>query len=255
MIGIFVPFAWSDISKETAQSLTFVGMGFVGIGLVLAVWKYFKNPVEKKLRIYGIITVLDRMYKRLEALVGRESDKEIDWDRYRETADKINRFAGVAVPVVSSIDEARDKVESFEKEIPSILPMNRKREQRIVWVHSVSRLLDKDGFGLKDVRKRDGKYNHLLKMLDRFYDDYKDTVDDELRRLIRSCVDFTESATNALLFMRRMDTTLALASDIGIPNLLTPSLEADMEGFNDEIREIARMLRVEVGESIKRLVC
>jgi hypothetical protein len=254
MIGIFAPLAWSDISKEVARNLTFVGVGLVGFGLLMAIWRYFKNPVEKKLRIYNIITVLDKMYRRLEILTNKEKHTGIEWNRYRETADKINKFAGVTIPIVSSVDEARDKVEIAEKEIPSTLFKDKNREQKIIWIQSASRLLDKAGFGLKEKRERDRQYTRLSKMVDEYYNDYKDIIDDELRILIRSCIAFTESAANALLFMRRANIAMDLALQAGIPNVLTPSMEADMEGFDNDIREIARKFRVEIGQYIKKLV-
>lgn len=251
MIGVFAPLAFSNISPKTALSLFYVGVGLVAVGLIMAVIRYVKSPVEKKLRVFSIISVLDRMYKRLEILAGKEKNKEIDWVKFRETSDKISKLAQVTVPKVSSVNEAKEAVENLEKTLPSIFPMDAKLQEKVRKILSMSRLIDKSGFGLKDKRRGDKKYSRLLKSVDGYYDENKDIINDELRILIRSCVDYNESAVNALLFIQR--TNIALAKS-GIPNVLTPSMEADMEGFSDDVREIARKIRVDVGQEIKKLV-
>ena len=253
MISIFAPIAFPNVSRETALYFFYVGIGLVAIGLVMAVWRYIKNPIEKRLKIYSIVTVLDKMYRRLELLADKEEHEKIDWENFSKTAGKINRFAGVVVPVISTLDEARDKVQNLEKDVSDILPKSKKRTEKISWILSLSRLLDKDGFGLKEKRKGDNKYNQLLKMVDKYYDDYKDLIDNKLRVLIRSYIEFAESATNFLLFLQRTDTMLKLASDLGISNLLPPSMEVGMEGSADDMREIARDIRVEIGQYIKKL--
>lgn len=254
MIGIFTPIAFSDISRSLALVFTYLGIAFVGFGLILAIWRYIKNPVEKKLRIYGIITILDQIYKRLEKFVEEEKNTQIDLSKFSEISSKITRFTGANVPLVSNVEETKNAVSNFEKDLPDVFsamfPDDVNRSQKIQWIHSVSRLLDRDGFGLKQKRRGNRKYSCLLKEVDQYYDNYKHVIDDNLRKLIRSYIDYAESAANALLFVQRMDTMLT-SNFRQIPNLLTPSLEANIEGFSEGTREIARYIRVDIGQYIK----
>ena len=252
MVGIYAPIGW-DVPPEKAQILTFVGLGLIGIGLVLAVYNYISNPIEKKERIFTIITILDRMYKQLIKLTQKESDI-VNAQKFVITSSKISNLAGVRVPKVTSTDEAKRAIEELEGRLPSILPADKKREQKIKWMHSVSLLLDRDGFGLKNKRSGDKKYKQLLDMVEKYYDDYKEIIDDNLRVLIRSHIDFAESGANTILFKKRFNRILLTASELGVPNLLTPSMESDLEGVDREIQEISRKIRVEIGQHIKELI-
>lgn len=255
MIGVFAPSAWK-VSSETAQALAFVGIGLLVLGLGLAVYKYVRNPIEKKLKIYSIINILDAMYECLENLVRREVRRKIDWGAYNKTATKIMKLVGVTVPTVASVEEVRGEIKELEKEMPNILEtfMTKQQEQKIRRVQTISRVLDKDGFGLKRSREESRKYVRLKKKMNAFFTDFADVIGDKLRKRIRYCVIFNEASANALLYVQRTDDRLSLASSAGITELLTPSLEADMEGFKDDIQEIGRTLRVEVGQNIKRLL-
>lgn len=255
MIGVFAPSAW-EVSSGVAQALSFTGIGLLLLGLGLAVYKYVRNPVEKKLKIYSIVNILDAMYERLEVLARQEARRKIDWGAYNKTAAKIIKLVGVAMPTVASVEEARGEVEELEKEMPNILKtfMTKQQEQKIRRIQTISRILDKDGFGLKRSREESRKYVRLKKKLNAFFTDFADVIDDKLRKHIRYCVIFNEASANALLYVQRTADMLSLASNAGITELLTPSLEADMEGFKDDVQEIGRTLRVEVGENIRRLL-
>lgn len=258
MIGIFAPIAFSNIPQKTALVLFWVGIAFIAIGLAMAVWRYIKNPIEKKLRVFGIISVLDKMYKRLEILMNEERDKEIDLEKFGEILGKLDKLMQLNVPDVSSADEARKAFEDLEKRLPKMpyfmFSPDARREEILERIVRISRLMDKGGFGLKDRRKGDKKYCRLLKLVDEYYDENKSFIDEELRSLIDSCVDFNESVANFLLLKERFNTMLTLAAGSGMPNIFTPSWEADFEGFGDEARKAARTIRVRIGEKIKRLI-
>lgn len=254
MIGLFAPIAFPSVPQETATVLFWIGIGLIAIGLAMAILRYIRNPVEQRLRVFNIIGVLEEMYKRLVVLVSEEKTKEIDWAKVRETGDKIAKLVQVAVPQVSSAGEAREAVEKAEKDISSMFSGDAELDAKVRRVLTTSRLIDRGGFGLRGSRKGDRKYSRLLRAVDKYYDENKDFIDDELRGLIRACVAFNESAANALLYVERANIPINAAMVLGIPNILTPSLEANVEGFADDIRETARMLRVMVGEKIRGLV-
>lgn len=254
MIGIFAPIAFPNVSQEIALYLVYAGIGLLIIGLVMAASKYIKNPIEKKLRVFSIISVLDKMYRRLELLVNEERNKQIDKGKYLEFTIKANKLMQLTIPEVSSVDEVRKAVEDLEKQLPSIYPLDAKYEDVLKRAVSLSRLMDKSGFGLKGRRKGDKKYCKLLRLTDEYYDQNKDFVDGELRNLIDFCTDFNESATNLLLYTENVNMLLASAMGSDIPSIFTPSMEAGIEGLNDDVRKIARAMRVKIAEKIKRLV-
>jgi hypothetical protein len=253
MIGIFGPRVLANISQETAVICFWIGIVLIGFGFAMVVRRYIKNPIEKKQRVFSIVSVLEEMYKRLEVLVNEERNKEVDWAKVRETTNKINELLQVTVPQVSSVDEAREAVEKALKEVSTIFSGDAELSEKVRRILTISRLIDKGGFGLKARRQGDKKYSRLLRLVDRYYSENEGFIDDELRVLIRSCVEFNESGANALLYVERANVPLNLAEILGISSILPPSLEAGIEGFSDDVREIARMIRVKVAEKIKRL--
>jgi len=254
MIGIFAPIALPNVPQETALYFLYAGIGLVVIGLAMFAWKYIKNPIEKKLRVFNIISVLDKMYKRLELFVNEEGNQPVDMETFTEISDKLSKLMQLNVPEVSSADEAREVAEDLEKRLPSIMfPSEPKRKEMLERIVRISRVMDKGSFGLKDRRRGDKKYRSLLKLVDEYYDENKSFVDEELRSLIDSCIDFNESATNFLLYKERFNSVVALATRLGMPNIFTPSMEAYIEGFSDEARKAARVIRVMAAEKIKRL--
>jgi len=255
IVGIFAPRVFAGVSQRIAVLCFWVGIGSIVIGLAMAAWRYRKNPIEQKQRVFSIISVLDRMYTRLEALVEKEKNKEVDMEMFREVSEKVIKLMAIKVPEVSSANEAMEVVESFEKELPTTMfPSDTGLEKRARAIVRISRLMDRVGYGLKDSRRGDRRYRRLLRLVDEYYDKEKEFVDEELRSLIRTCVDFNESAANFLLYKERLNAVLGLAASSGVPNILTPSLESDMEGFSDEAREVSRILRVRMGEKIRGLV-
>lgn len=255
IVGIFAPRVFAGASQRIAVLFFWVGIGLIVIGLATAVWRYIKNPIEQKQRVFSIISVLDRMYKRLEALVEKEKNKEVDMEAFREVSEKVVKLMAIKVPEVSSANEAMKVVESFEKELPTTMfPSDTGLEKRARVIVRVSRLMDRVGYGLKGRRRGDRRYRRLLGLVDEYYDKEKEFVDEELRSLIRTCVVFNESAANFLLYKERLNAVLGLAASSGVPNILTPSLESNIEGFSDEAREVSRIIRVRVGEKIRSLV-
>ncbi len=212
------------------------------------------NSVEKRLRVLSIITVLAEMYNRLETLANSEKAEHRDWREAREAADKITGFVQIPIPQVSSVDEAREAVEKAERQTADVFSGDAELHEKIRRIQQISRLLDRSGLGLKRTREADEEYSQLQRSVDEYYDQNKEIIDGELSRLIRSCIAFNESAANALLYIQLADAQLNLAMSAGLPNILTPSLESDIEGFGEDVRETARDIRIKVGEKIKTLV-
>lgn len=255
LVGVFAPRVFAGASQRIAVLSFWVGIGLIVVGLGTAVWRYIKNPIERKQRVFSIISVLDRMYKRLEALVEKEKNKEVDMEAFGEVSEQVVKLMAIPVPEVSSASEAKILVENAEKELPSTMfPSDTGLEKRARTIVGISRLMDRVGYGLKDRRRGDRRYRRLLRLVDEYYDREKEFVDEELRSLIRTCVIFNESAANFVLYKERLDVVLGLAESSGIPNILTPSLESKIEGFSDEAREVGRIIRVRVGDKIRRLV-
>jgi hypothetical protein len=249
MVGIFAPRVLENIPQETAVALFWAGIGAVIIGLIMIVLKYMRNPIEKKVKAFSIISVLERMYARLESLANKEAKKQVDWEKLVLVLGKITKLMQVTVPDVSSVDDAKKVIEDFEKGAASIFPADQKVQETMKQMVRISRLLERDGFGLRDRRRQDGKYNRLLRSVDKYYDDNKETIDEELRNLISIGVNFSECAANFLIYRDRLTVMLSQT-----PNFLTPSIEADIEGFKEDVREVTRRIRIKVAEKIKRLV-
>jgi hypothetical protein len=254
MVGIFAPRVLANIPQEVAVGLFALGIGLIVIALGMVAWKYLKNPIEKKLKVFSIITVLDKMYRRLELLMNEERNKQIDEYKYLEFVIKANQLMQLPIPEVLSLDEVRTAVEDLEKKLPSMYPVDARYEDVLKRAVSISRLMDKSGVGLKERRKADKKYGRLLSLMDEYYDENKGFIDQQLRSFIEFCVDFNESATNFLLYVHHSNMLITSAIGSDSPSVFTPSMEAGIEGFNDDVRKIARAMRVKISEKIKRLI-
>lgn len=252
LVGLFAPYGW-QVSTTLARTLTWVGLGLILLGLLLAVWKNFKNPVEKTNRIYSIISILSNMEKRLWQLAGKQRCENIDWQRYKETNYKINQLMGVTVPKVTSVDEAKEKVAGLESELEEkIFIKGQPLSKKVEVARAISRLLDSDGFGLRRQRDSDKSYLRLKKLVDKYYDDYKDIIDEDLDTLIKSHRDLAEAGANTFLVKKRILYAMEMAKELaGIPNLLPPSKQADLEGLESDIKDKLRRIRIEISQHIR----
>lgn len=254
LVGLFAPLGW-DIPKELAKWLTYIGLGLAAFGAILAVWRFFTNPIEKKLRVYGIIPILNNMEKQLWQLAETEKHKNIDWKKYIETSKKVSKLMSVTVPEVATVDEARNEIEALKQELAERHFKNKKmpRSKKVIVIRSISRLLDSDGFGLGEQKRSNKSYLRLNQLVDKYYDDYKDTIDKHLNALIRSHIDFAEAGANALLVKYRTQAAIELAQIAGYSDFFSPSTQSDLEGFEEDIRDITRDIRIDIGQYIKRL--
>lgn len=166
MIGIFAPLAFPNMSQGTALCFFYAGIGLIVIGLAIIVRRYIKNPIEKKLRVFNIVSILGKMYTQLELLVNEKRNRRIDPKKFAELVGKLIKLMQLDVPEELSAEEARRGIEDLEKRLP-----NARNDEILKRVFRISRLMDKDGFGLKDRRKGDKKYKKLLKLVDEYYDE------------------------------------------------------------------------------------
>jgi len=254
LAGSFIQLGW-HVSRQLAQTLTYVGVGLIILGILLATLKNFKNPIEKTNRLYSIISTLSSMEKRLLQLAGKQRWENIDWQKYRETNCKINQLMGVTVPKVASVDEAKKKIAGLEGKLEKkIFIKDQPLSKRVKVIQTISRLLDSDGFGLRRQRDSDKSYLRLNKVVDKYYDDYKDIMDRDLDILIKSHKDLAEAGANAFLVKRRNLYAMELADKLAdIPNLLPPSKQADIEGLEDDIKDELRDIRIKISQHIREI--
>lgn len=259
MASAFAPIGW-DIPIILARILTWFGVGLIIFGILLAIWKYSKNPIEKKNRIYGIISILSSMEKYLLRLVGKQRFGNIDWQKYKETNIKINQLVGIAVPKVTSVDEAKKKVAGLESKLEKkIFIKGQTLSKKVEVAQSISRLLDIDGFGLKKQRESKRAYLRLNKLVDKYYDDYKDIIDRDLDTLIKSHKAIAEAGANMLLVKQRLLYLREQISFLGglgngltdIVNLFPPHMQAWLEGLEADLKDILRDKRVEISQHIR----
>ena len=257
LIALFLPIGWPGLSKTVAQGLTYAGIGVVLFSIGLSVWRFFANPIEKKARIYSVISILSQMEKRLWRLAEQQNMQTTDWKRYKGTSDKIIRLSGIGLPKAVNMDEAKRETERAENEIASMLEkwQSVARYVKIQWARSLTRLLDRDGFGVKKQRVVDKTYNKLKRMVDGYYDEYKNVVDKKLKKLVDSHVSLAESSANILLVKRRLEYVMTQAATRfpGIDDVLSPNMQSQIEGFEDDIKEILGDIRVDVSRYIKHL--
>ena len=248
LVGSFITLGW-QVSRQLAQILTYIGLGLIILGVLLAIVKNFKNPIEKTNRTYSIISILSSMEKHLWQLAGKQGYENIDWQRYEVTNRKINQLTGVNVPEVTSVDEAKKKVAGLESELEEkIFIKGQPLSKRVKVIQAISRLLDSDGFGLRKQRDSDKSYLRLNKLVDKYYDDYKDIMDRGLDTLIKSHKDLAEAGANTFLMKKRNLYAIELA---GVPNLFSPSQQAGLEGLEDDIKDILRGIRIEISQHIR----
>lgn len=252
LVGSFAPVGW-EILKEFAKSLTYIGLGLIALGVILAIWKFFKNPIEKTSRIYSIISILNKMDKRLKQLVEKGKDEKIDWGKFTKTIIKITNLVVLNPPEVANIDEAQGWIKKMTQLLEDkYLKKKATRTRRMqVLVLPISRLLDRDGFGLKNQRQTDRQYLKLSQMVGSYFNDYKDVIDRELNNLIKLHIHFSEASSNMFLAKHRINLVLELYSSLLLDQLLSSSLQSDWEGFEDDANDILNNIRIDIGQYIK----
>jgi hypothetical protein len=254
IVVAFAPLGWG-ISEGLARLLTYFGCVLIVIGVVagvLATWKFIKSPIGKREGIYSIISILSDMANRLWQLAEEEKGKSIDWEKYKETNKKIIELMGVSVPEVRTVDEVKNAIEVVERELAEKYSRKKRtpRSKKIMIIRPIGLLLDGDGFGLREQRGLDKSYSQLNQLVDRYYDDYKDVIDERLNLLIRSHINFAEFGANMLLAMYRVRVEAGLAPYL---HLLPPSIQSGIEGFEDDIRDILRDIRIDIARYIRKL--
>jgi hypothetical protein len=253
LVGLFAPLGW-EISKELAKLLTYIGLGLIALGVILAIWKFFKNPIEETSRIYSIISILNKMDKRLKQLVEKGKDEKIDWGKFTKTIKKITSLVELNSPEAANIDEAQDWIRKTMKLLEDkYLKKKATRTSKMqILVLPISRLLDRNGFGLKNQRQTDKQYLKLSQMVGSYFNDYKDVIDRELKDLIELHIHFSEASSNMFLAKHRINLVLGLiTSSLLLDQLLSPSLQSDWEGFEDDANDILSNIRIDIGQYIK----
>lgn len=255
LVGIFLLNTnWISFSVRTARIMTISGFCLIILAIILYIWAFLRNPIKNTTNFYNIISILRKMEKRLWQLAEKERHKDVDWAKYQITMNKINKLAGVTIPIVTSVDEAKNEVEKFEHEIvEKYLKKKERRSKRIIVIRTISRLLDSDGFGLREQRNKDKLYLRLCQIVEKYYDDYKDIIDKELKSLIKIHIDFAEAEANAILVKYRVLFIMKFAESLGIPNLFSPSMQSDIEGFEDDLKDINTNIRIDIGQYIKEM--
>jgi len=254
MIGSFAQAGW-EIPQEFARALTYFGIALIILGIVLAIWRFFKNPIEKKNRIYSIISILDSIEKHLWQLAGKQKGEDVAWQRYKETNYKIIQLVGIAVPEGSSADEAKEKVAGLKSELEEkIFIKGQPLSKKVEIVRAISRLLDSDGFGLKEQRSSSKPYLRLNKLVDEYYNDYKDIMNRDLDILIKAHKDLAEAGANIFLVKKRFLYLRKLTNEItDIINLFSPSMQAAIEGLEGDTEDTLRYIRLEISQHIREI--
>ena len=214
------------------------------------------SSMIKKFKHYNIISILIKMDKRLCQLADKGKNKDVDWQKYLETCIKVFKLADVTIPTVATADEAKKEVENLEHELEErfLKKKKEKRSKKIKFIRSISRLLDSDGCGLKDERTNDKLYSKLNQVVDKYFEDFKDIIDRKIKTLIRLHIDFSESRANSLLVKHRTSIVIKYFEAMNIPNLFTPELQADFEGFEEDTNDIMRDIRIDIAQYINELI-
>lgn len=233
------------------------GIAFLWLVATFIYWITHRKTLSKT-GIYSIISILDRMDKRLNQLAQMEKDKKINWKAYKKTNDKIINLFNLSLPRAASVNEAQKEISQTIKEVEQKLAEYSKtkptRVERMPILLAASRLIDSDGFGLTSQRQMDRQYSKLSQDIDSYFDDYKDIIDKELKNLIELHSHLSESSANFILVKHRTVTILKLASYYtDIDQFLPPSFQADLESMEDDAKCILRDIRVDIGQYIRKL--
>jgi len=236
------------MSAPLARTLTYVGLGLVLLGILFAILKNSKNPIEKTKRVYGIISILANMEKRLWILAGNQDPININWQEYIKTSTKINQLLGVSAPNVFTVEEAQKEVASLENDLKErVFVKNELISKKVELVRSISRLLDKDDFGLKKERESNKYYLQLNRLADKYYDDYKDVLDNEIDDLIKSHRDVAIAGANVSLVKKRI---LYLVKLTNAEEVFSPSVQSDLEGLETDVKDWLVKVRIKISQHI-----
>lgn len=255
IISSFAQIGW-EMSIIFARALTFIGVALVVMGIALAIWRFFKNPIEKKDRIYSIISILSDMEKCLWQLAEKQRGENIAWQKYSQTMHKISQLVDVTVPNAVSINEVKKETTSLESKLREKIFINGQPiNQKVEIMQAISRLLDSDGFGLKVQRGSDKSYLRLNKLVDEYYDDYKSAIDKDLDALVKLHKDLVEALANAFLVKKHVLYVITFANEfIDISDLFSPSMQAKLEGLEDDTKDILRGIRIQISQHIRRFL-
>jgi hypothetical protein len=259
MASAFAPIGW-HIPVAFARTLTGIGVGLIVFGFILMTCKYFKSPIEKKNRIYSIISILSNMEGCLWKLARKQRFENTDWQKYIETNNKISQLLDIAEPKVTSVDEAKEKIAGLESALgEKTFIKDQPLSKRVEVLQSFSRLLDIDSFGLKEQRESNKAYLRLNKRVDKYYDNYKDIIDRDLDILIKAHKAIAEAGANIFLVKQRLlylREQILLQGGLGneltdILDLFPPHMQAWLEGFETDAKDILRDKRIEISQHIR----
>jgi hypothetical protein len=159
--------------------------------------------VKENFGLYNVIPILHRMDERLrilahklpnELILNPDNVTDINQDGKTEA-----NILGVKL-TMPEIKEGEDPnmilksiLSTVLKEQEKNIPTKAEAKESIVpMLKQISEMFDALGNGLKPFREKDHSYLHLKGELDDYYDRYSNFIDDELNKLIKQHVAFSE---------------------------------------------------------------
>jgi len=253
-MNVIYAFAPNIVTHRQAVVLVGVGIALVVIAGVLFLIGFLKTPLQVSLSYYDIIPILQEMDEHLRTLAKREARKKIDWKKYYEVNDKINKeILGLVPPKTKTIKGAKKAVaklessvkETYKDKVISIRGL-------IAKIEPSSNFLDASGFGLKEQRITNRKYLRLSRKLEYCRNL---PIGSEVNDLIRLHIRGSEYTANMLLAIHRAlgARQQVQGSSIGVIDLMSTEMRIGLESIESDMREVTYAIRARVGECLREL--
>jgi hypothetical protein len=120
-------------------------------------------------------------------------------------------------------------------------------------VKQSTKLIDADGYGLKEEKEMDKKYLGYIKAIDKYYDSNKELVDLKIQHLINIHITLSEYFCNGLLVLKRLNIVTKITKIPDISEFMSPAVQANLEGLKREIEGRLNEIRVMIAEYINKL--
>ncbi len=117
-VSLVFSFAPNLVTESTARVLIYVGFGLMVLGVALFIYGFLKTPEQTKSELYNINPTLQKMHSPLLELAQKEKDKNIDWQKYLDFRQEINKgMFGIMIDGVKTPDGARASASKLGKSI------------------------------------------------------------------------------------------------------------------------------------------
>lgn len=268
LLGDFLPeTGWPWVTPFLAQVISIFGFLFITLAIGMIIVGFSRTPkvtsqktdnANQYTKLYNIVPILRKMNRYLWAVAQGYKITSVDIDDLRKTAGKINELMNVKIgsldpkkSIAQWLDDAKRIFVDEKGQVDKLIAQS-DLEKNNRLVVSITRILDDDGYGLKDEKKRDKKYRKYKKKIDNYFDDNKETIDSLLSYLIHYHIHMSEFFANSQLVIKRSDLISAKTS-VSFKDIAGAETQANLADLENDTNERLNEIRIAITDHIREL--